>query len=306
LTSGATRVEHSLAGGVRVAHFEAWSPLRGANGTSLSPKVSVLCAEAGMTVLNPLSYGDLNPERRFALLLSLLRHDAVAATRHYRRREIHRGLPACSERALCWECEADVLQCIWQLGRAYDKAASRGSNEKLRTVVGSALAGTVGQTGGVAVGLLRTTLANAGKDARRLQATYAKRDAKPGTALHSRADFLPLRENPVLLEVALLVVQFAQSNTALPPTVLPYDKLAAALAERCREVGIDPADLDSVPALVRRALSIIEVVDGDWLHRNVTGPISERLTEFVAPDEETQLECEHGDWGDVTGRWGAA
>lgn len=230
-----------------------------------------------MTVARRQSASSVDREARFVLFRSVLLDDAVAATRAHRRQEIHRGSPACRSAAtLCGDCLTDVLLCIREVQHLYDRATVTGRETSLgaalRPLVEAAEQGLPRPA--LAVGLLRSLLSNAGKSARRKLAAGDGRTARPERALQQGAAFAPLRTSPELLDVLLRVLRFAGSNTRLPDSVLPYERLAEELDRPAGEVR----------QLVDRGLALARECDAAWVAHHVDGPLSERLAESGIQD----------------------
>jgi hypothetical protein len=238
------------------------------------------------TSKKPLAAGDAaGHDRRFLALLDAVREDAVAATRHYRRRELHRGRAACRVN-LCDECEQDVLLTVFEVFSRHERAKAAGRATRHAAVADAVLARAQGHDAHVDVGLLRSLLANAGKDARIKLRTATGRAAKPEQAPLTRQDFQPLRDEPLLLETLLVLLRFANSNSRLTRTVLPYDKLANQVSERLTARGLAAhVSEHELRTLLPRAVDAAEAIDPDWVDANVSGPLSERMTELVLPED---------------------
>lgn len=233
-----------------------------------------------------------NDERLFSELFEALRDDAIMATRDYRRREVHRGRNACRDH-LCGDCQQDVYLAVWEVFQRSQRHRAEGRATRLTETVDQVLARVRDEEVEVNRAYLRSLLANAGKDARRKMRTGLGRSAKPDAVLRQRSDFQRLRDMPLLFEVALLMIRLAESNTPLPASVLPYRRLTEELEPRLAELGLPVVRQHEMPGLVARAMSAAEAIDPAWVSANVTGPLSERLTELRLPES---LEASSADW----------
>jgi hypothetical protein len=224
-------------------------------------------------------------DRDFERFLDVFLTEAAEGTRARRRQEIHRGRSACVASAMCGDCTAYTLDAAWDTFARYARQTSTGAQTSLRSAIDNYL-DSLDEGVDPSTSLIRAAFASGGKNAERQHAVREGRAARPDQALKTRTDFQPLRDLPVMLHIALFIVEFAASNTALPASVLPYDKIAESLAHHASELKVRRASVaaDQVPRLVNQALDIIEAIDADWARANISAPISARKTEFVSGD----------------------